>query len=229
MKRSQVNGAIDEAIEFFRKMKFPLPQYAYWSLAKWRKNKSKCREIFDTKLGWDVTDFGSGNFENTGRIIFTLRNGRADMKRKYLKTYAHKVMMLREGQKSPVHFHKGKMEDIINQGGGETEILLWKVTDSGKLSNKPFTISVDGIPRRISAGGKVTLTNGESITLPQETVHQYWAKKGKGPVLSIEVSSLNDDMNDNFWLESAIRFPEIVEDEPAKYLLVSDYLRFLKR
>ncbi len=26
-------------------------------------------------LGWDVTDFGYGDFDNVGLLIFTLRNG----------------------------------------------------------------------------------------------------------------------------------------------------------
>jgi hypothetical protein len=207
-------------------MMFPLAPFAYWSFDEWKKNKKMCQEIFDTGLGWDVTDFGSGDFKNIGRVLFTLRNGRVEMKEKYPKPYAQKVMMLREGQKSPVHFHKSKMEDIVNQGGGETVILLWKATKAGKLSNKPFTITVDGISRNIRTGGKVTLTNGESITLPQRTFHQYWAKKGRGSVLSIEVSSVNDDLNDNFWLKPATRFPEIVEDEQIKYLLASDYAQF---
>jgi len=37
------------------------------------------------------------------------------------------------------------------------------------------------------------------------------------------VSKVNDDANDNRFLEPAGRFPEIDEDEAPLYLLVSDY------
>jgi hypothetical protein len=226
MKRSEVNAAIREAVAFFRKQQFPLPPFAYWTRSDWRERRREIREIIDTRLGWDVTDFGRGDFARVGRTIFTLRNGHARMKDRYPKTFAQKVMLLKEGQKSPVHFHKSKTEDIINQGGGETELTLWKITPSGRLSDSAFTLSVSGMPRKLAPGGRVILTPGESITLPPGTVHEYWARPGCGPVLSVEVSSVNDDFHDNVWLAPAERFPEIIEDEPPYRLLVADYAVF---
>lgn len=32
-------------------------------------------EIRDNMLGWDITDFGLGDFEHTGFSLITLRNG----------------------------------------------------------------------------------------------------------------------------------------------------------
>ena len=33
------------------------------------------------------------------------------------KVYAEKLIMLKEGQRAPMHFHWKKSEDIINRGG----------------------------------------------------------------------------------------------------------------
>ena len=68
MKRAQVNAIIKEALDFAGQMNFKLPPFAYW---KWedylRKGKEEeYREFFDNMLGWDVTDFGHGNFEKCG-------------------------------------------------------------------------------------------------------------------------------------------------------------------
>ena len=75
MKRSAINNVIEKAIVFFKERKFPLPSFAYWSPSEWQMKGSECDEIRDLGLGWDITDFGSGDFLRTGRIIFTLRNG----------------------------------------------------------------------------------------------------------------------------------------------------------
>ena len=45
--------------------------------------------------------------------------------------------------------------------------------------------------------------------------------------MSMEVSSVCDDENDNFWLKKASRFPEIIEDEPRKFYLCSEYNKLL--
>ena len=70
-------------------------------------------------LGWDVTDYGAGNFCQDGVLA------RNDSKRKFQQTgdatrkpYAEKLLYIEEGQYSPMHFHWNKMEDIINRGGG---------------------------------------------------------------------------------------------------------------
>jgi D-lyxose ketol-isomerase len=43
-----------------------------------------------------------------------------------------------------------------------------------------------------------------------------------------EVSVVNDDHNDNIFLEAPKRFPSIDEDEAPYRLLCSDYDKFLK-
>lgn len=41
-------------------------------------------------LGWDLTDFGSGDFARRGLFLFTMRNGAA---RRDAKPYAEKIMI----------------------------------------------------------------------------------------------------------------------------------------
>jgi len=159
MKRSDINRAVERAMKLFKDMGFPLPPFAFWSPAEWALKGRECDEIREVRLGWDVTDFGSGDFERVGRTIFTLRNGSKKARRRS-KVYAQKVMMLEEGQKSPVHFHVGKMEDIINQGGGNILISLWNAGPENTLLDTPVTVSVDGRELRASPGQPLRLGPG---------------------------------------------------------------------
>ena len=43
-------------------------------------------------LGWDITDYGLGDFEKVGFSLITLRNGNLTMADKYPKTYAEKLL-----------------------------------------------------------------------------------------------------------------------------------------
>lgn len=173
-------------------------------------------------MGWDVTDFGTGNFEHVGRTIFTLRNGLVGSS-KYKKTYAQKVSHMRENQKSPIHYHKMKMEDIINHCGGNIIIRLWTKTPSNKASKANVECILDGLKQVVEAGTSIRLRPGQSIYVAPLTFHQFWAEKGHGDVMSFEVSSINNDIKDNFWLEARNRFPEINEDVMPKHILSSEY------
>lgn len=206
-------------------MGFPLPEYAYWSPAQWSAAGAEYDEIRDIGLGWDVTDFGSGDLARVGRTIFTLRNGRHGDGR-YPKSYAQKVMCMPEGQMSILHHHRSKMEDIHNQGGGNIVITLWQVGADGGRSAEPLELSVAGVRRRIAPGQTVRLRPGEWICLPPRTWHCFGAESGGGMVLSVEVSSVCDDLTDNvFEFGAGCRFPAIVEDEPARYVLCREYRR----
>jgi len=222
MKRSQINQAVDDAIEFFSRAGFPLPPFAFWTLDEWDAKGHECDEIRECRLGWDVTDFSSGDFDRVGRTIFTLRNGSKSRPNRS-KSYAQKAMMLREDQRSPVHFHRSKMEDIINQGGGNILISLWKADDDDGLSDSPVTVSVDGQEVVAEPGHPLRLRPGQSVCLVPRTYHQFWAERGAGTTLSIEVSSVCDDFTDNFFLEKMKRFPPINEDEPSRHYLCNEY------
>jgi len=223
MKRSEVNRILADAETFIQAMHFHLPPWARWNLDDWKKAGPECAEIGRNMLGWDITDFGSTAFERTGLLLFTIRNGRygADA-----KPYAEKIMIVGEGQETPMHFHWKKMEDIINRGGGELVIQLYGSTPDEALSDAPITVSVDGVERTVAAGGEITLAAGESICLKPGVYHRFFGRRGKGRVLVGEVSAVNDDHNDNRFFSPAGRFPEIEEDERPRRLLVSEYTKY---
>lgn len=222
MKRSEINALLREAVRFFEAHQFHLPPFAFWTPQEWRQKGPEVDEIRRNRLGWDITDFGSGDFHRVGLLLFTLRNGNVhDPQNK--KPYAEKVMIVEEGQVTPWHYHRSKIEDIIVRGGGELVIRVAPSTPEGRLGEEPVTVSTDGVRRTIPAQGEIVLGPGESITLEQGVYHTFWAAPGKGKVLVGEVSSINDDTTDNFFLEPVGRFPEIEEDEEPLYLLCTEY------
>ena len=225
MKRSQINSIIRQSIDFFEKHNFILPPFAYFNLKDWRNLKEDASEIFDIPLGWDITDFGKGNFDNIGLILFTLRNGKLGSD-KYTKPYTEKIMIQKKDQITPMHFHKSKMEDIINRGGGVLAIQLYMADENGQFSADDLSLSMDGIKKTFKAGEWVYIKPGQSITLTQAVYHTFHAENSD--VLVGEVSMVNDDHHDNFFYDEVGRFPEILEDVEPAYLLVNDYSKFLK-
>src|ERR1035437_6228681 len=128
MKRSEINVLILQAKSFMAEHHFALPPFAFWSPDDWKAKGIECREIAQNQLGWDITDFGSGDFAKVGLLLFTIRHGTLAPTAGPAKTYAEKIMIVREGQVTPCHFHHQKMEDIINRGGGVLVIQLWNAT-----------------------------------------------------------------------------------------------------
>jgi D-lyxose ketol-isomerase len=221
MKRSEINRCIAEAAAFFAENCFMLPPYADWTPGDWLGRGGEAEEIRTHKLGWDVTDFSSGKFEAVGLTLFTLRNGLPEGGG---KVYAEKIMMVGENQVTPFHYHARKTEDIINRGGkgtGRLAVELYNRDADGGLAQTAVSVTCDGMRRRVEAGGTVILGPGESITLPPSLYHQFRAVDGAG--LIGEVSSVNDDASDNYFLDPLPRFPEIVEDEAAARLLCTEY------
>jgi len=224
MKRSEINQLMRNSIEFFNEMNFKLPPWAYWKPEDWKDKYDTCQEIIDNVLGWDLTDFGGGEFHKKGLILFTIRNGN---QQKDKKIYAEKAMIVEEEQETPMHFHWSKMEDIINRGGGNLVIKLFQSDKNEGFSDKNIEVQIDGITRKVSAGGTVILSPGESICLKQGVYHSFYGEKGKGKVLVGEVSAVNNDSTDNRFYESVGRFPEIIEDEAPTHLLASDYKNYV--
>jgi len=224
MKRSEINQILKSAKAFMAEKQFILPPWASWRVADWKENKEDAREIIENMLGWDITDFGSGDFYQRGLFLFTLRNGKFNVDK---KPYAEKIMIVAENQETPMHYHWSKMEDIINRGGGNLVIDLYNSTPDNKFDTTPVNFKKDGITGIVKAGGKVVLTPGESICLEQGMYHRFYGEPGKGKVLVGEVSMVNDDASDNCFYESIGRFPVIEEDEEPLHLLVSDYVKFI--
>ena len=223
MKRSEINRLIREACRLFSGVCFKLPPFAYWSPEKWASTGSDADEIRVNRLGWDVTDYGLGTFEKTGLLLFTIRNGNIGAKETYPKGYAEKIMVVKENQVTPWHYHWNKREDIINRGGGNLVVELYLSDDNNKFSDQAFSVTVDGMKRKVKPGGKVVLTPGESICLEPYVYHTFYGEEGKGTVIVGEVSDVNDDALDNCFFDNLGRFPEIVEDEPPLYYLCTEY------
>jgi D-lyxose ketol-isomerase len=224
MKRSEINGLIIESKKFFDQMNFKLPPWAFWSPEEWKGKYPTCGEVVDNMLGWDLTDFGNGDFHKQGLILFTIRNGNF---KKDKKPYAEKIMIVEELQETPMHFHWSKMEDIINRGGGNLVIDLSDSDENENFSDQPFTVKTDGVVRNLQAGDSIILTPGESICLVQGLYHRFYGEQGKGKVLVGEVSAVNNDSDDNNFNPPVGRFPEIEEDEAPIHLLASDYEKYI--
>jgi len=211
-----------EADSFIKERGFYLPPFAYWTPKDWTTKGPEAREIVENGLGWDITDFGSGDYQKCGLFLFTMRNGHPrNLERLQGKLYAEKLMIVEVEQVTPMHFHWHKTEDIINRGGGQLALQLYNSTVDEDLSPTDVTVSMDGVKHKVKAGDTVVLNPGESITLPNLLYHKFWGVGGR--VLVGEVSLVNDDKTDNRFHEPVGRFPTIEEDEPPLHLLVNDY------
>lgn len=228
--RSVINNSIDDALHLISVFNFPLPQYARWTCEDWNAKGAEFDEIRHCMLGWDVTDFGSQDFHNIGRVLFTARNGRLGDSR-FPKEYAEKVLIDPENQRAPAHYHKSKREDIICRAGGNILVQLTRADKEGDPDKQSFPIQIDGCTKRLNPGDIVRLTPGMSLNIPPFHIHQFWGEEGTGIpyngkryTLSTEISSVCDDHNDNFFLEDfGERFPTIREDVKMKYYLCNEY------
>ena len=225
MKRSRINEIMLSADAFIRSCGFILPPFAYWTPEDWRKKGPEVAEIPNNALGWDITDFGTGEFDKSGLFLFTVRNG--NPARPESKPYAEKIMIAEEDQVTPMHFHWSKTEDIINRGGARLAIELYRSTEDEALDKTATVeVSIDGVRHQFAPGTVVELAPGESISLTQRLYHRFWGAGGR--VLIGEVSAVNDDHLDNRFLLSLGRFPTIEEDVAPIYLLVGDYEHYYK-
>ena len=151
LKRSTINRSIEIARIVFAEMGLHLPAFATWSVEEWERRGHEADEIRDCMLGWDVTDFGSGDFANIGRTLFTLRNGRHNDPR-YPKSYAEKFILDPEGQRAPAHFHRSKREDIINRGRGFIVLELTASDPEGIVRATPSTATHSVPPAGLPSG-----------------------------------------------------------------------------
>ncbi len=221
MLRSRVNEILLEADSFIRSFGYVLPPFAYWTPEEMMAKKPA--GIIDARLGWDITDYGEGRFDEMGLFLFTTRNGSvADLSKGRGMLYAEKIMISRKNQYSPMHRHNVKAEDIINRGGGKLVLELFAPLPDGGIDREAdVTVPCDGVLRTVKAGGKIALEPGESITLMPGVWHAFWGEEND--VLIGEVSTVNDDETDNVFEMDIKRFGGLSEDVPPVHLLVSDY------
>lgn len=224
MERSQINEILEESDRFIRSFGYVMPPFAYWSPQEMRaRTASDAGAIRANRLGWDITDYGQGRFEDLGLFLFTVRNGSAaDLAAGRGMLYAEKIMISRKDQLSPMHRHNIKAEDIINRGGGKLVLELFAAAEDGSIdASADVAVPTDGVLRKLPAGGLLKLDPGESVTLMPGVWHAFWGEGGD--VLIGEVSTVNDDLTDNVFSDPIGRFSTIIEDEKPRHLLVSDY------
>lgn len=223
MKRSRINEIIAQADDFIGSFGFALPPFAYWSPEEMKARRAQIDGIIDARLGWDITDYGAGDFEKMGLFLFTTRNGSMDdLKRGGGRCYAEKIMISRHDQISPMHRHIFKTEDIINRGGATLALEMFESDADGHIDRKaPVPVICDGIKTVLEPGGVLKLAPGASVTLHPGNWHKFWGEGGD--VLIGEVSTVNDDLTDNIFEQPIGRFAEIEEDVEPSHLLVSDY------
>lgn len=159
---------------------------------------------------WDITDFGLGDFAGHGLTLINLAEE---------PEYCEKLMYARRNQTTPAHTHAKKKEDIICRAG-ELTLELWPVKP-GTSGPATVTVPVNGAPVTLAAGSRLVLPAGSRVTLVPGVWHAFYPTSDE--CIIGEVSTANDDLNDNFFVNPDIgRFPGIEEDEPAAIRLVSE-------
>jgi hypothetical protein len=161
---------------------------------------------------WDITDFGLGDFDRFG---LTLINLAAEPE------YCEKLMYARRGQVTPCHTHARKKEDIICRSG-QLSLNLWPAKPvAGAVLAPRFSVPINGESTEVATGGELVLAAGSRVTLVPGVWHAFWPSSAECVIG--EVSTANDDCNDNFFLDPNIgRYSRLEEDEPALVRLLGE-------
>jgi D-lyxose ketol-isomerase len=226
MKRSLVNAAIAYAKELLEKNNFRLPDFGYWTLEEWKKHRDEIDVIEKLMLGWDLTDHGMNRFDEIGCTLFTIRNGLLHDPSVGVP-YAEKLLIFKDGQRLPTHYHGYKTEDIINRAGGAMFIKLYNTKD-GKAVDTPVEVYQDGIKHTYMPGEEIFIYPGNSITITPGIAHTFGIKPGCGDLICGEVSKVNDDKVDNFHIEiEPKQYADIEEDEAVIHPLCNEYRKLV--
>jgi D-lyxose ketol-isomerase len=158
---------------------------------------------------WDITDFGLGDWRRFGLVLVNLCEE---------PEYCEKLMYARQGMTTPWHTHARKKEDIICRWG-RLGLRVSKNAD-GRRDEK-ITVSIDQEPREVQGTDLIELAAGSRVTLLAGIYHEFSPLSSE--CIIGEVSTANNDVNDNFFVDPAVgRFAQIEEDEPSAVRLVSD-------
>jgi D-lyxose ketol-isomerase len=159
---------------------------------------------------WDVTDFGLGDWKRHGLVLVNLAEE---------LEYCEKLMYEQRGMDTPAHTHRKKKEDIICRWG-RLAVRVWAGPPAGS-GGAGFDLPVNHEARRVRSGEVVELEAGSRVTLVPGIYHEFTPLSEE--CIIGEVSTANDDLNDNFFVNPEIgRYPGIEEDEAPAVRLVSD-------
>lgn len=221
MRRSDIDRIIDTGREACRRNGFVLPPFAQWSPQEALAQPDALRLMAGGGLGWAIAEFQPGRFATHGLTVFTIRMGEpALVGRSGGKLYGEKVLVARDGQVTPLHYHAVKTEDIVNRGGGRFVVELLAVDARGQPKDEPVEAIKDVAVVRVPPRGRVVLEPGESLQLDPFVAHAFWAEGGT--VVAGEVSLVNDDASDNLFIPPLPAAAAIEEDAAPRYLLARD-------
>ena len=115
------------------------------------------------------------------------------------------------------HIKKKNKGVIFLDGDMMREFL--EIDNNNKQLSKKITVLVDGEKIELDPHEPLILKKGQSVTVERNIFHRFYSVKGSGMVMAGEVSQVNDDNNDNYFLEQVGRFSQIQEDEPPLHPL----------
>jgi D-lyxose ketol-isomerase len=162
------------------------------------------------KPRWDVSDFGLGAWREFGLVLVNLAEE---------PEYCEKLMYAQRGMTTPAHCHRRKKEDIICRWG-RLAVRAW-AGPPDQVGQQRFTLPVNHEATDVVSGSVIELAAGSRVTLVPGVYHEFAPVSAE--CIMGEVSSANDDRNDNVFVNPTIgRFPGIEEDEPAIAPLVSE-------
>jgi len=233
MKRSEIDSAIARSIASAKTFGIGLPMWADWSPEQF---DSTTVGIRDQKLGWKVVDFGLGDFQHCGLVLFVLCNPLTDdvgeplSKSSFVGTneypptsFSRKYLFVQAGQTEPHHFHRQKTVKLVTLVAGDRVRfeLAWAEGDK-TLSQKSVRVQVDGVWHDLPANGELFLRAGETILLPSELSHIIQVMPGDSDVILQETSTANNDRKDNIFPFIAPTSSPIEEDSKPRYQLLDE-------
>ena len=159
---------------------------------------------------WDVTDFGLGDWKQWALVLVNLAEE---------PEYCEKLMYAQKGMTTPSHTHRKKKEDIICRWG-RLAVRVW-ADHPGSAGQKTVFVPRNHEPFHVPSGTVIELESGWRVTLIPGVYHEFYPLSEE--CIIGEVSTANDDANDNFFVDPDIgRYPVVEEDEPPLVRLLSD-------
>jgi D-lyxose ketol-isomerase len=159
---------------------------------------------------WDITDFGLGDWRRFGLVLVNLAEE---------PEYCEKLMYAQKGMTTPAHAHKKKKEDIICRWG-KLIVQVW-AHEPATSAEKTLTIPVNHEEQKFVSGAIIEVEAGSRVTLVPGVYHEFVPLSDE--CIIGEVSTANDDLHDNFFVNPDVgRYPGIEEDEAPVLRLISE-------
>jgi D-lyxose ketol-isomerase len=103
---------------------------------------------------------------------------------------------------------------------GKTSVQVW-AGEPTKNAGPSLRIAVNHEGREVSSGAIIELEAGSRVTLVPGVYHEFYPLSDE--CIIGEVSTANDDLHDNFFVNpDAGRYPGVEEDEPPILRLISE-------